>query len=147
MFEKFTARARKSIALTQRESERFNLDYLGTEALLFVLLGQGGTAMDAAFASLGAQPAQLRAAVERKLVPRTGPRHHGPMPFTLQAKRALELAVEESRALGHASIENEHLLLGILAQPDTAGTQALQEAGLAPDQLAREIRAQLGTSG
>jgi ATP-dependent Clp protease ATP-binding subunit ClpC len=147
VFDRFTARARMAIALTAKESERFNLDHIGTEAMLIALLTQEGAAMEDAFTGLSAQVATLRAAVERAIVPRTGPGHQGPMRFNPQAKRALELAVEESRALGHAEIDSEHLLLGILAQPDTTATQAFHDLRLAPDQVAREIRARMGADG
>ena len=41
MFDKFTDRARKIIALAQKEAERFHHDYIGTEHLLLGLVKEG----------------------------------------------------------------------------------------------------------
>jgi ATP-dependent Clp protease ATP-binding subunit ClpC len=45
MFERFTDRARKVMALADREAQRFNHEYVGTEHLLIALVKEGtGTA-------------------------------------------------------------------------------------------------------
>ena len=41
MFERFTERARKVIALANQEAQRFNHEYIGTEHLLLGLVKEG----------------------------------------------------------------------------------------------------------
>ena len=41
MFERFTARARKVMALANQEAQRFNHEYIGTEHMLLGLVGDG----------------------------------------------------------------------------------------------------------
>ena len=41
MFDRFTDRARKVMALANQEAQRFNQDYIGTEHILLGLLKEG----------------------------------------------------------------------------------------------------------
>jgi|HubBroStandDraft_2_1064218.scaffolds.fasta_scaffold119294_2 ATP-dependent Clp protease ATP-binding subunit ClpC len=50
--------------------------------------------------------------------------------FTERARRVIVLAQEEARALEHNYIGTEHLLLGLLADGEGIGAQALQAMGL-----------------
>lgn len=50
--------------------------------------------------------------------------------FTIQARAAIALAVEEARALGHAAIGTEHVLLGLLHSPETEAGRALSAHGI-----------------
>ncbi|WP_433084641.1 Clp protease N-terminal domain-containing protein [Dactylosporangium sp. CA-052675] len=49
--------------------------------------------------------------------------------FSAPAAAALELAVTEATALGHNYVGCEHLLLGLVAEPDGAAGQALRALG------------------
>ncbi|MFS8103930.1 ATP-dependent Clp protease ATP-binding subunit [Lentzea alba] len=49
--------------------------------------------------------------------------------FAADGANALELAVTEAVALGHNYVGCEHLLLGIIAEPDGLGGQELRELG------------------
>lgn len=49
--------------------------------------------------------------------------------FASDAANALELAVIEAIALGHNYVGCEHLLLGLIAEPDGPGGQVLRERG------------------
>jgi hypothetical protein len=49
--------------------------------------------------------------------------------FASDAVNALELAVVEAMALGHNYVGCEHLLLGIIAEPDGKGGEVLRELG------------------
>ena len=59
--------------------------------------------------------------------------------FTENARRALGLAQEEAKGLGHNYVGTEHLLLGIIAVEDSTASEVLQEA----DVTAENIRAQV----
>ncbi len=49
----------------------------------------------------------------------------GHIPFTPQAKKVLELALSESRALGHNYIGTEHILLGLIREGDGVAASAV----------------------
>jgi ATP-dependent Clp protease ATP-binding subunit ClpA len=50
------------------------------------------------------------------------------LPYTSRAKKVLELAMSEARALSHPSIGSEHLLLGLLREEKGIAAQVLVEA-------------------
>jgi ATP-dependent Clp protease ATP-binding subunit ClpA len=64
--------------------------------------------------------------------------------FTDQARRSVVLAQEECRRLGHGQIDPEHVLLGVLMQPDTAGCRVLVRLGADPGALRREVEEAVG---
>jgi ATP-dependent Clp protease ATP-binding subunit ClpC len=49
--------------------------------------------------------------------------------YSAEARKAVGLAHDEARRLGHPHVGTEHLLLGLLAQGDNAAARALQRAG------------------
>jgi hypothetical protein len=53
--------------------------------------------------------------------------------FTPAARRVVVLAQEQARGLRHHYIGTEHLLLGVLAESEGVGAQALQGAGITLD--------------
>jgi hypothetical protein len=53
--------------------------------------------------------------------------------FTPAARRVVVLAQEQARRLRHDYIGTEHLLLGLLAEGEGVGAQALQDAGITLD--------------
>ena len=75
-----------------------------------------------ALATLGIDLEEVRRRVETTFGPgelarRSGcrrDREHGQLPFTPNAKKSLELALREARALGHDHISPQHIVLGLL---------------------------------
>ncbi len=59
--------------------------------------------------------------------------------FTASARQVVVAGQERARALGAREIRPEHLLLAISAQPDTAGSQALQAEGVTHEALTRAV--------
>ncbi len=55
--------------------------------------------------------------------------------FTKEAKRALIVAQEEARSTGLAYIGTEHILLGILTQPESLGASALRNFGVTTENV------------
>ncbi len=67
--------------------------------------------------------------------------------FTDRARRAVVLAQEEARMLGHGYIGTEHILLGLLRESDGVAAQALEALGIHLDAVRREVIAIIGTAG
>ena len=64
--------------------------------------------------------------------------------FTQRAESAIENARVEAAALGHSFVGSEHLLLGILAEPDALGERVLRRCGADRDTLRRLAAEELG---
>src|SRR5512138_2905168 len=96
MYERFTDRARKVMALANQEAQRLNHEYIGTEHLLLGLALEGNGVGAMVMKNLGVDLAALRAEVE-KLVKR-GPHvvAMDRLPQTPRAKTALMYAIEEA---------------------------------------------------
>jgi hypothetical protein len=59
--------------------------------------------------------------------------------FTDRARNVVRVAQDEARRLGHASVGTEHLLLGLLAEPEGIGARALVALGRPVDGLRAEV--------
>jgi ATP-dependent Clp protease ATP-binding subunit ClpA len=72
----------------------------------------------------------------------------GQLPFGLTgpAAAAFTTAAEAARQYGHQYIRPEHLILGLLAQPDELAAHALTELGVTPDAIRAALTERLGTS-
>jgi ATP-dependent Clp protease ATP-binding subunit ClpA len=64
--------------------------------------------------------------------------------FTKPARRVVVHAQDEARALGHNFIGTEHLLLGLLDEPDSIAALALARFGLSLDAARDEVAARIG---
>ena len=146
MFDKFTDRARKIIQLAQKEAERFRHDYIGTEHLLLGLVKEGSGVAVTALNNLSVDVDKVRKEVEKLVTLSDKAAPSGPLPFTPQAKRVLELAAEEARALGHPYIGTEHILLGLLSEQDSVAAQVLINLDLKLEDVRNEILDLLGAS-
>jgi ATP-dependent Clp protease ATP-binding subunit ClpC len=131
MFERFTDRARRVVVLAQDEARVLNHNYIGTEHLLLALIGEGDGIAGQALQSLGITQKTARQQVEEIIGRgRPGPRSDH-LPFSPQAKKALELTLREALRLGHNYIGTEHILLGLTDEGEGPVAQVL--AGLGTD--------------
>ncbi len=128
MFERFTSRARRVVVLAQEEARMLNHNYIGTEHILLGLIHEGEGVAAQALESLGVSLEAARQQVEEVVgLGKRAPSGH--IPFTPPAKRVLELSLREALQLGHNSIGTGHILLGLLREGESAGTQILVRLG------------------
>ncbi|MBN2483095.1 MAG: ATP-dependent Clp protease ATP-binding subunit [Candidatus Omnitrophica bacterium] len=144
MFNRFTERARKVLVLAKEEARRFNHDYIGTEHILLGLVREGEGVACAVLQNLGADLDRLRIEVEKLITPGSVTGVVGDIPFTPRAKKALELAAEEARTLGHNYIGTEHILLGLIREGEGLAMQVLYSLGVDLDKVREEIASLLG---
>jgi ATP-dependent Clp protease ATP-binding subunit ClpA len=64
--------------------------------------------------------------------------------LTPQAREAMVLAQKHADRLRHPWLGTEHLLLGLLRQPSTAGARALAALGVTAEAVERELVRELG---
>src|SRR4051812_2842446 len=147
MFERFTDRARKVMALANQEAQRFNHEYIGTEHILLGLVKEGSGVGANVLKNLDVDLRKVRLEVE-KLV-KAGPEMvtMGKLPQTPRAKKVIEYAIEEARNLNHNYVGTEHLLLGLLREHDGVAAQVLRNLGLKLEEVREEVLNLLGASG
>jgi len=147
MFERFTDRARKVMALANQEAQRFNHEYIGTEHILLGLVKEGSGVGANVLKNLDVDLRKVRLEVE-KLV-RAGPEMvtMGRLPQTPRAKKVIEYAIEEARNLNHNYVGTEHLLLGLLREQDGVAAQVLMNLGLKLEEVREEVLNLLGAGG
>ncbi|MEK7199479.1 MAG: Clp protease N-terminal domain-containing protein, partial [Bacteroidota bacterium] len=146
MFNRFTERARKVIILAKEEARRFNHDYIGTEHILLGLIREGEGVAAAVLEKMGVDLQTIRLEVEKVVQPGPTTQILGDIPFTPRAKKALELAAEEARALGHNYIGTEHILLGIIREGESVASQVLLNLGLDLYRVRNEVMTVLGAA-
>lgn len=126
--EKFTEKARKAMDQAAAEAKSHNHQYIGTEHLLLGILDvEDGVA--ARVLNTLTSLEKVRAAVEHII----GTGEHGITEdpgMTRRVKKALQLAVEEAKALKHHYIGTEHLLLGLIREGDGVAAQVLASLGV-----------------
>ena len=144
MFERFTDRARKVMALANQEAQRFNHEYIGTEHILLGLVKEGSGVGANVLKNLDVDLRKVRLEVE-KLV-RAGPEMvtMGKLPQTPRAKKVIEYAIEEARNLNHNYVGTEHILLGLLREHDGVAAQVLMNLGLKLEDVREEVLNLLG---
>ena len=144
MFERFTERARKVMALANQEAQRFNHEYIGTEHVLLGLVKEGTGVGANVLKNLEVELHKVRMEVE-KLV-KAGPDMvtMGKLPQTPRAKKVIEYAIEEARNLNHNYVGTEHILLGLLREHDGVAAQVLMNLGLKLEEVREEVLNLLG---
>ena len=138
MFERFTDRARRVVVLAQEEARMLNHNYIGTEHLLLGLIGEGEGVAAKALESLGISLAAVRQQVE-EIIGQGQQAPSGHIPFTPRAKKVLELADREARALGHDYVGTEHILLGLIREGDGVAAQVLVKLGADPNRVRQQV--------
>ncbi|TRZ51662.1 MAG: ATP-dependent Clp protease ATP-binding subunit [Dehalococcoidia bacterium] len=128
-FEKFSERARRVLTLAQEEAQQLNHSYIGTEHVLLGLVREDEGVAAKVVVNLGVSLSKVRQAVgfiiERSEKPATSETG-----LTAGAKKAIELAIDEARHLGHNYIGTEHLLLGLLREGEGAAASVLDSLGI-----------------
>src|SRR5690348_5929093 len=144
MFERFTDRARKVMALANQEAQRFNHEYIGTEHILLGLIkegqGVGGNVLKNLHIDLG----KVRQAVETLVCSGPDMVTMGKLPQTPRAKKVIEYSIEEARNLNHNHVGTEHLLLGLLREQEGVAAQVLMNLGLKLEDVREEVLNLLG---
>ncbi|MEW6472526.1 MAG: Clp protease N-terminal domain-containing protein [Actinomycetota bacterium] len=132
--ERFTPRARGAVNAAGQAARALGHNYVGTEHVLLGLFTEPQGLAALALAEAGVD----RAAVEAKVLEAV-PRASEPLldnpPYIPQASLALQGALGEALRLGHNYIGTEHILLGLVREPDTPAVRILGELGVSSEWL------------
>jgi hypothetical protein len=122
-FARFTLRARNVVMASMNEARAAGNDTIGLEHLVLGLLTEPDALAAKAIVAQGVTLAQVRATVVKTLPPRVDEIPEL-IPYSGQARKALELTFREALRLGHNYIGTEHILLAILELEDGTGVLA-----------------------
>jgi ATP-dependent Clp protease ATP-binding subunit ClpC len=125
MNEMFTELARKAIEYARDEAARLRHDYIGTEHLLLGLIRLGEGRAIEIFQNIGLDLNELVSSVEEVVQPAGGTMTMGQLPLTARAKKTLEVAGQEARALKSKEIDTEHILLALLKDEEGVAAQVM----------------------
>ena len=160
MLERFTKAARAIVVDAEAEARALGSAAVGPEHLLVATLRHCRTpfyvlpaaervrarlvAPDPdveALAAIGISLPDVRRAIEEAFGPRVwnAPRGQRRLPFTKEAKNALELALREALELRVRRLDHNLILLGLIREEGTA-RQLLRELGVHVDSLRDKIR-------
>jgi hypothetical protein len=136
---RFTPRARNTLAAAMREAKAMGSRKVETEHLLLGLISEPEGVAAKAIVALGVTLEQIRARVgAARVVDSTAAPER--IPFTPPARKVLELSLREALGLGHNYIGTEHLLLGILAEAKGDGGKVLKHLGITMERAQDQIR-------
>lgn len=174
MFERFTQQAREVVKAAVVSGEALGVDRIGAEHLLLgivttavpspaadVLREVGITrqGLESAIANgeqdarllaeLGIDMDEVKQRVERNFGEGSWARRSarkGHIPWSPDAKKALELSLRHALALKSKSIDAGHVLLGLL-DSGTSVQETLHAVGVEPEEVKRQLRAVLKQAG
>ncbi len=135
----FTPRARNVLVLAQKEAERFNHDYVGTEHLLLGLIALGEGVAVSVLKSMGLNLDKLRLEVEKQSGVGGETKQEGVPPFTPRLKKVLILAANEAKSMNYNFIGTEHLLLALLREGESVAALILRNMNVDVEKVRREV--------
>jgi ATP-dependent Clp protease ATP-binding subunit ClpC len=140
MFERYTEQARRLVFFARYEAAQLGSPAIDTEHLLLGSLREGGGVLAAILQRSGVRLVAIRKEIEARVAPGQAGATSVDVPLTEHAKKALHYASEEADRLRSEFIGAEHILLGLLAQPETTAGAILRSHGLRLDEVREDIR-------
>lgn len=137
MFERFTERARQVVVLSQDAARQLKRDHIQTEHILLGVIREEEGLGSRVLTSLGVTDAKVLEALAADDPNEETPT--GQVPFTHEAKSALELALREALSLGHNYIGTEHILLGLIRRSEDRAAQILLALDADSEKVRREV--------
>jgi ATP-dependent Clp protease ATP-binding subunit ClpC len=132
--------ARKVLQDAARVSVDFGKREMDTEHLLIALTED--EAIQEVLRGFQVKPEDIRAYIEHNAPRGTFQAQRGEtvkVGLSPRIKAVLELGFQEAQELGHGFVGPEHLLLGLLAEPDGLGGDTLRRFGLSAQEVRRRL--------
>ncbi|MFH5837318.1 ATP-dependent Clp protease ATP-binding subunit [Proteiniclasticum sp. C24MP] len=139
MFERFTERAKATLMHAQKESQRLQHGYIGTEHILYGIASVEGAGSNLLHAA-GITKESVQEMIEETL----GHGNNmfsgtGQLALTPRTKRLLDNSFKEARNLGQNYISPEHMLLAILSEEEGVAYAIIQSHGIDISKLKNDI--------
>lgn len=144
MYEGFTDRARQVMKLADEAAKRLNHEYIGTEHILIGLVDEGKGVAAHVLRNLKIESRAVQACVEKFVLPGRKRFWLPRRSLTPRSIQAIEKASQESQLVEHNYVGTEHLLLGLIADPDGVALHVLLELSASPIVIRKEVLKLLG---
>ena len=139
----FTPRAQQVLALSRKEAERFNHNYVGTEHLLLGLINLGQGVAVNVLQKMDLDLQTVRVAVEKQVGIGPESKPLGAIPYTPRVKKVLALSGKEAKLLNHSYVGTEHLLLGLLREGEGVAARVLKSLNIDIERCRNEVLSEL----
>ena len=139
MLERYTEKARRVIFFARYEASQFGAHAIETEHILLGLLREDkGLAL-----SLGLRFSveEIRSEIESATMAAEKTSTSVDLPLSEESKRVLKHAAEEADNSEHKYVGTEHLLAGLLREPQTFGARLLEKRGFTLDAVRQLLKA------
>src|SRR5437868_6418494 len=130
MFERFTGQARRVLWLAYQEAQRFDHDFVGAEHLLIGVLREGSDDILALLRRHGLDRDVVVAQLDPVLLSANPNPMGGQAYLTPRVERVLEHAVQAAAREGLPQAGVGHLLVALLADPETETQRILTDLGV-----------------
>jgi DNA-binding transcriptional regulator YhcF (GntR family) len=140
-FVGFSEPVKRALSFAREEAARAGHDSVGTEHQLLGLLRENDRTLGELLERLGVDAEELRGSVA--LVVQPGRPSAVPMeslPYGSRAKKALEFAMAEGRAVGDSVFSPAHLLIALLREGSGIAAEALRQQGITTDKARAAIQ-------
>jgi len=135
--DRFTERAKSAIEKAQAAAQELGHSYVGSEHLLLGLIREGA-GQGARVLRLNGLSDSLVTGLVEKFVGRGDP-GSAVQGLSPRAKRIIELAIGDAGRLGHNFVGTEHLLMGLLREPDSTAARMIAASGCELNKLYTEL--------
>ena len=142
--QRFTTRAERVLRLAQEAAAELGHGHVGSEHILLGLAREGTGVASRALSSFGVTLERILELVIENI----GRGESGtltPQGLTPRTKRIIEVAMAEALRRGHSYIGTEHLLMGIVREPDCFAARILAALGVDLNRLYPALEGMLGT--
>jgi AcrR family transcriptional regulator len=138
-FERFTDRARQTVAAAVDAAKALGHGYIGTEHLLLGQFREPGAVAAKVLLAHGITEEVVRGKIVAVTPAGTPITDDSRPPFTPRAADAFGHALTEALNLGHNYIGTEHLLLGLYGDDQGLAARILTELGLTAEQVREDV--------
>jgi hypothetical protein len=136
---RFSDQARAVLQLAEVEARRLQHSYVGTEHLLLGLAAEGDGVAASVLRSRGLDDPRIRREIESIVQSGPTPVTEKVLPLTPRSKQVIDFAKEDARIVGQSSVDTEHLLIGLLREPDGVAGLILRKCGLQVEEIGPEV--------
>lgn len=145
MYERLTDRARTVMQLANGESRRLNREFIETDCILLACLLEGSGVAAQVLRNSGLSVESVRCEIRELFPPGPDVVTMGSLPETTFARNAIYFAIGEAFDMSHNYVGTEHILLGLLREPENPAARVLKFLGLTLEELRETILELLGS--
>ena len=131
--EIFSGQGQEALRLSKEEAERSGSDYVETKHLLLAIGQPFNSRAAKVLTAIGVQQGKIRSTLESSI---TEVNDAG---FSVNAKKAIELAINECKLLDDTQVDTAHLLLGLIKEQDGSAAKVLKSLEVTPDRVLYEL--------